>query len=70
MQHIRMILAGAVLSVLAAAASAEAAEKALGSFGDWTAHSYTEGKTTVCYMVGRPKAIEPKNVRGSRPASL
>lgn len=58
-----MILAGAVLVALAAAASAQAAEKALGRFGDWTAHSYTEGKATVCYLVGRPKASEPKTAR-------
>ena len=63
MQQNRMILAGAVLVALAAAAPAPAAEKALGGFGDWTAHSYTEGKATVCYMVGRPKASEPKNVK-------
>lgn len=63
MQQNRMILAGAIVAALAGASSANAAEKALGSFGDWTAHSYTEGKATVCYMVGRPKASEPKNVK-------
>lgn len=64
MQQNRMILAGAAVVALAAGvASAQAAEKALGSFGDWTAHSYTEGKASVCYLVGRPKASEPKTAR-------
>lgn len=47
----------------AAPKQAEPANRELGTFNDWKAYALTEGKTKTCYLLGRPKSSEPKNVK-------
>lgn len=55
-------LAALTVSIpLAALAAPE--PKALGTFQQWSAFTYTEGKNKVCYLVGRPQASEPKDAK-------
>jgi invasion protein IalB len=53
------------IAALATAAvhAAEPAPKKLGSFADWEAYAYAEKKGKVCYLLGRPKHSEPKEVK-------
>jgi hypothetical protein len=50
----------AVTLGLALPALAAPEPKPLGSFSQWDAFTYTEGRNKVCYIVGRPKSSEPK----------
>jgi invasion protein IalB len=55
--------AGALVFLIQQAALAAPEPKALGTFQQWTAFTYTEGKSKVCYLVGRPQASEPKDAK-------
>ena len=46
--------------LLSSAAKAADAPQVLGTFGDWTAYYYQEGKNPVCYMVASPRKEEGK----------
>lgn len=34
----------------------------LGTFGDWTAYSSTQGRNKVCYILSKPKDRQPRNL--------
>ncbi len=61
-----MLLAGAALALPAVAqqkAASRAEPQKLGSFTGWEAFAYADGKSKVCYVIGRPKTSEPKAVK-------
>lgn len=35
----------------------------IGTFGEWTAYEFEEKGGKVCYMVAKPKSLEPKGVK-------
>lgn len=51
-----------VLSCAAGAAFADDT-KEIGAFGDWTAYSFTENGSKVCYMASKPAKAEGKYAR-------
>jgi invasion protein IalB len=55
-----VLISGVLIPALAAARSAPTT---LGSYKAWTANSYSDKGDKVCYMVSRPSASLPKNVR-------
>ena len=57
----RLVIFG--LAAIAAGPAMGQQPKSLGVFNGWTAIEATEPGGKVCYMVGRPEASEPANVR-------
>ena len=51
------------IEVFPALAAARSTPTTLGSYRAWTATSYTDKGEKVCYMVSRPSASLPQNVR-------
>ena len=50
--------------LLALPAAAQASDPRLvGTFGDWAAYSRSVGNENICYVLGKPKAATPANVR-------
>lgn len=56
------ILFIAALALAAPAARAEEADS-LGTFGDWTAYSYTTKDGPVCFISSIPKKMEPEGAK-------
>jgi hypothetical protein len=64
MRNIPTLLAGGLLALAAFSQPVLAAEaKTLGSFSSWDAFMQAEGRNRTCYLVGRPKTVEPKGVK-------
>lgn len=50
--------------LLALPATAQASDPRLvGTFGDWATYSRTVGNEKICYVLAKPKALAPRNVR-------
>ena len=47
-------------SALAASPAAAPSPVEIGSFKDWSAYSFGNGRAKVCYMMSRPKSSTPK----------
>lgn len=58
----RLVIAAALLSGVSAAAYADPPEK-LGDYRSWSAYASGSGDAKVCYVVSRPKMMEPTKVK-------
>lgn len=56
-------LAALLAAALLSAAAAAQTPKLIKEFKDWEAFAYKEGGGNVCYMVSKPLASEPRNVK-------
>ncbi|VAV99237.1 hypothetical protein MNBD_ALPHA08-1102 [hydrothermal vent metagenome] len=60
----KTMIVGATFALLMAPVAAIAQPKPdlLGSFKDWAAYTYNNGKSKVCYIVSQPKDSSPKGL--------